>query len=752
MSDENKTNYSADKIKAVSGIEHVRLRPAMYIGDIGEKGLHHLVWEILDNAVDEAMAGYANKIKVELLSENVVSIEDNGRGIPVDIHPQLKKPAVEIIFTHLGAGGKFSKDIYKYSGGLHGVGATVVNALSKWTEVIVKRDGKEFKQIYERGKTKTPLQFLREISERNTGTKVTFEPDDEIFETTKFDPAKIEKRVKELAFLNPGVKFIFKDHVHGIEKEFLYKEGIKALVKEISPKELLFEPIYIKGEKDNIILEAAFAYNNSYSETIESFVNNIKTPGHGTHVNAFKTALVKAINKALSGMKVNKELKQGFTYDDLKEGLVLVVSAKVPNPQFEGQTKDKLGNSEVKKIGEKIFYEELLKIFQKKRDITLKIAEKALQAKRAREAAKRAKQLVRRKSFLENLDLPGKLTDCIEKDNKKTELFIVEGDSAGGTAKQARDKRFQAILPLRGKILNVEKSSLKKILENQEVKTLIQAIGTGIKENFNYENRRYGKIIIMTDADVDGSHIRALLLTLFYNLMRPLIEKGHIYIALPPLYRLKKGDEVIYVLDDKEMEKIVRKLLKEKFNLDNEFISNVFEFNELLKGIRVNEEALEAILESKNYNELIENLKKKGIEFKETNNFIEIEGETFSKEELFEEYLFTRLRELYKLIKEKLPLKIEKEEKELNNIFNLYEKLRELALKDYEIQRYKGLGEMNSEQLWETTMDPKTRKIKQITIEDAIEAEKTIKALMGENTKIRKEIIFEEAYKANLDV
>ena len=745
-------NYSAEQIKAVSGIEHVRLRPAMYIGDVSERGLHHLVWEILDNAVDEAMAGYANKIKVELLSENVVSIEDNGRGIPVDVHPQLKKPAVEIIFTHLGAGGKFSKEVYKYSGGLHGVGATVVNALSKFTEVIVKRDGKEFKQVYEKGMTKSPLIFLRNISEKNTGTKVTFEPDNEIFEITKFDPSKIEKRLKELAFLNPGVKFIFRDHVHGIEKEFFYKEGIKALVKEITPKDLIFEPLYLKVEEKGVIIEVSFSYNDSYSETIESFVNNIKTPGHGTHVLAFKNALVKAVNKVLSSMKVEKEMKEGFTYEDLKEGLVLVVSAKVPDPQFEGQTKDKLGNSEVKKM-DKLIMEELIKIFQKKKDILRKIAEKALEAKRAREAAKRAKQLVRRKSFLDNLNLPGKLTDCVERDNTKTELFIVEGDSAGGTAKQARDKKFQAVLPLRGKILNVEKSSLSKILNNEEVKTLIQAIGTGIRDNFNYENRRYGKIIIMTDADVDGSHIRALLLTLFYNLMRPLIEKGHIFIALPPLYRLKKGNEIIYVLDDKELEKIKKKILNEK-GINNLLLSQIFEFDELVKSLKISYEAIDIIINSNNLEELKKNLREKSIEFKEYYEFIEIEGETFNKEDLFNSFLFERLRHLYKEIKKQLPIVIKEKDQEikLENIYSLAEDLSKIALKDYEVQRYKGLGEMNADQLWETTMNPKTRKIKQVTIEDALEADKMIRALMGEDTKKRKEIIFEEAYKANLDI
>jgi len=746
--------YTAEQIKAVSGIEHVRLRPAMYIGDVSERGLHHLIWEILDNAVDEAMAGYANKIKVELLSENIVSIEDNGRGIPVDIHPQLKKPALEIIFTHLGAGGKFSKEAYKYSGGLHGVGATVVNALSKFTEVIVRRDGKEFKQVYEKGVAKSPLTFLRVVSEKNTGTKVTFEPDNEIFEISRFDPSKIEKRLKELAFLNPGVKFIFKDHVHNKEKEFFYKDGIKALIKELCPKEksLFFDPIYLKVEEKGVILEIAFSYNDSYNEITESFVNNIKTPGHGTHVFAFKSALVKSVNKVLSSMKVEKEMKEGFTYDDLKEGLISVVSAKVPEPQFEGQTKDKLGNSEVKKM-DKLIFEELIKIFQKKKDIIKKIAEKALETKRAREAAKRAKQLVRRKSFLDNLNLPGKLTDCIEKDNTKTELFIVEGDSAGGTAKQARNKKFQAVLPLRGKILNVEKSSLNKILNNEEVKTLIQAIGTGIKENFNYENRRYGKIIIMTDADVDGSHIRALLLTLFYNLMRPLIEKGHVFIALPPLYRLKKGKEVIYVLDDKELEKIKKKILNEK-GLSNFLISQIFEFEELVKSLKISQESIDIIINSRNLEELKENLRKKEIGFKEYSDHIEIEGEIFNKEDLFNGFIFERLRNLYNDIKKQLPIVIKEGDKEikLNNIFSLARDLSKIALSDYEIQRYKGLGEMNADQLWETTMNPKTRKIKQVKIEDAIEADEMIKALMGEDTKKRKEIIFEEAYKANLDV
>ncbi len=752
------TKYTAKDIKAVSGIEHVRLRPAMYIGDTGERGFHHLLWEILDNAVDEAMAGYAKNIKVTLLSKKVVSVEDDGRGIPVDIHPQLKKPAVEVIFTHLGAGGKFSKDVYKYSGGLHGVGSTVVCALSKWLEVVVKRDGKIYKQRFEKGKAVTPLEIIGKCSKKETGTKVTFEPDDEIFEINEFDPQKIEKRIKSLAYLNPGIKFVFEDKVRNVKKEFLFKEGIKELVKELNEgKELLFnDVIYLKGEEKGVIIEVAFQYNKGYNEIIESFVNNIKTPGHGTHVTGFKTGFTKAINTILKSSKVDKALKQGFSYEDLKEGLVLVVSAKVPNPQFEGQTKDKLGNTEVKTIAEKIVYDNLIKIFNKNKAIVKAIAEKAWEAKKAREAAKKAKQLVRRKSFLDNLALPGKLTDCIEKDNTKTELFIVEGDSAGGTAKQARDKRTQAVLPLRGKILNIEKSNLSKILSNEEIKTLVQAIGTGIGKDFNKENLRYGKIIIMTDADVDGSHIRALLLTFFYRFMRPLIEEGHIYVALPPLYRLKKGKEVIYVLDDKEMQKIKKELIKKNLNVSELIISDAFELEELLEKYKhLNKKILKTLLESKDIKEFKEKLNENKIKFKENEELgiIEVEGFNIYYEDV-NSLVLERAREVYERLKKQMPLKIKykNEEIELKEPIELAQELSKWALKDYEIQRYKGLGEMNVEQLWETTINPETRQIKRITIEDAAEADKIIEMLMGEKVDKRREFIFEYAYKANLDV
>jgi len=752
------TKYTAKDIKAVSGIEHVRLRPAMYIGDTGERGFHHLLWEILDNAVDEAMAGYAKNIKVTLLSKKVVSVEDDGRGIPVDIHPQLKKPAVEVIFTHLGAGGKFSKDVYKYSGGLHGVGSTVVCALSKWLEVVVKRDGKIYKQRFEKGKAVTPLEIIGKCSKKETGTKVTFEPDDEIFEINEFDPQKIEKRTKSLAYLNPGIKFVFEDKVRNVKKEFLFKEGIKELVKELNEgKELLFnDVIYLKGEEKGVIVEVAFQYNKGYNEIIESFVNNIKTPGHGTHVTGFKTGFTKAINTILKSSKVDKALKQGFSYEDLKEGLVLVVSAKVPNPQFEGQTKDKLGNTEVKTIAEKIVYDNLIKIFNKNKAIVKAIAEKAWEAKKAREAAKKAKQLVRRKSFLDNLALPGKLTDCIEKDNTKTELFIVEGDSAGGTAKQARDKRTQAVLPLRGKILNIEKSNLSKILSNEEIKTLVQAIGTGIGKDFNKENLRYGKIIIMTDADVDGSHIRALLLTFFYRFMRPLIEEGHIYVALPPLYRLKKGKEVIYVLDDKEMQKIKKELIKKNLNVSELIISDAFELEELLEKYKhLNKKILKTLLESKDIKEFKEKLNENKIKFKENEELgiIEVEGFNIYYEDV-NSLVLERAREVYERLKKQMPLKIKykNEEIELKEPIELAQELSKWALKDYEIQRYKGLGEMNVEQLWETTINPETRQIKRITIEDAAEADKIIEMLMGEKVDKRREFIFEYAYKANLDV
>lgn len=472
--------YSAEAIQAVTGLDHVRARPAMYIGDIGERGLHHLVWEILDNAVDEAMAGYAKNITVIIHQDGSVTVEDDGRGIPVDIHPEFKIPAVEMVFTILGAGGKFSKKAYQYSGGLHGVGASVVNALSSWLVVEVYRNGKIYRQEYSYGKPVYPLKVVGDTTKR--GTKVTFKPDDSIFETTTIKFDIIQKRVRELAFLNPGVRFVVIDERKDIKEEFYFENGIVDFVRVLNQaKEPLFdEVIYVKGEKDGVLVEVAFQYTKSYNEVIESFVNNIKTVEGGTHVSGFRAALTRSMNKTLSGMKLPKELKSGVSGDDLREGLTAVISVKVPEPQFEGQTKTKLGNQDVKRIVESVVGDYLLEYFEKNKDIALKIAEKAIEAAIAREAARKAKEISRRKSFLEDSSLPGKLADCSESDPQLCELFIVEGESAGGSAKQGRDRRTQAILPLKGKILNVEKARIDKILSNEEIRAIVNAIGTGI--------------------------------------------------------------------------------------------------------------------------------------------------------------------------------------------------------------------------------------------------------------------------------
>ncbi|MDQ7055909.1 MAG: ATP-binding protein [Persephonella sp.] len=478
MSEELKNSteeYKAEAIDVVEGLDHVRARPAMYIGDISERGLHHLVWELVDNAVDEAMAGYAKNISVIINDDGSITVEDDGRGIPVDIHPKTGKPAVEMVFTVLGAGGKFSKKAYQYSGGLHGVGASVVNALSRWLVVEVYRDGKVYRQEYEFGKPITPLKVVGETVK--TGTKVTFMPDDTIFEIVNFRYDTIAKRIRELAFLNPGIRFFVADRRKDIEEEFLYHEGIKDFVRVLNQaKDPLFEEvIYVKDEKNRTIVEVAFQYTKSYNEVIESFVNNVKTVEGGTHVTGFRAALTRAMNKTLSSMRLPKELKSGIKGEDLREGLTAVISVKVPEPQFEGQTKAKLGNQEVKKIVETVVGDYLLDYFEKNKDIAVKIAEKAIEAAVAREAARKAKEISRRKSFLEDSSLPGKLADCSETDPEKCELFIVEGESAGGSAKQGRDRRTQAILPLKGKILNVEKARIDKILSNEEIRSIINA-------------------------------------------------------------------------------------------------------------------------------------------------------------------------------------------------------------------------------------------------------------------------------------
>ncbi len=640
-------NYTAKNINVLKGLEAVRKRPAMYIGDVSSRGLHHLVNEVVDNSIDEALAGYNEKIFVTINKDGSVTVEDKGRGIPVDIHPVEKRSALEVVMTVLHAGGKFDKSSYKVSGGLHGVGVSVVNALSEWCKVEVKREGKRYFQEYKKGMPVAPVKEIGKVSQNDTGTKVTFKPDPEIFRTTEFKFNILAERMRELAYLNKNVTIKIKDERDGREETYHYKGGIIEFVKYLDEKRTpLHKPIYIEGEKENTPVEIAFEYTDNYSDNIHSYVNNINTIEGGTHLVGFKTALTRTFNNYAAKNNLIKETKKGkitLTGDDFREGLTAVISVKVMEPQFEGQTKTKLGNSEVKSVVETIVGEKLNDYLEEHPSVAKKIIDKCMRAAEAREAARKARDLIRRKNALDTLHLPGKLADCSITDPEHCEIYLVEGDSAGGSAKQGRDRRFQAILPLRGKILNVEKSKLNKILENNEVQAIISAIGAGIGDDFDPSKARYGKIIIMTDADVDGSHIRTLLLTFFYRYMKDLIAEGKVYIAQPPLYKIKKGKEEFYAFDDEERDRILKRF--------------------------------------------------------KTNGDTSEDG----------------------------------------------------TPKGVTISRYKGLGEMNPEQLWETTMNPETRTILQVTLE-GIETEKTFQTLMGDDVQPRREWIEENAKYANLDV
>nr|WP_263325261.1 DNA topoisomerase (ATP-hydrolyzing) subunit B [Neobacillus sp. Marseille-Q6967] len=630
--------YEADQIQVLEGLEAVRKRPGMYIGSTSGKGLHHLVWEIVDNSIDEALAGYCDEINIIIEEDNSITVKDNGRGIPVGMHEKMGRPAVEVIMTVLHAGGKFGGGGYKVSGGLHGVGASVVNALSTFLEVFVHRDGHIHYQKYERG---VPAADLKIIGDTDiTGTITHFKPDDEIFtETLVYEYDILATRLRELAFLNRGIKITIEDkRVENKRNEYYYEGGIKSYVEHLNrTKEVIHEePIYIESERDGISVEVALQYNEGYTESIYSFANNIHTYEGGTHESGFKTALTRVINDYGRKSSLIKENDTNLSGEDVREGITAIVSIKHPDPQFEGQTKTKLGNSEVRTITDSLFASHFDKFMLENPNVARKIVEKGLMAARARLAAKKARELTRRKSALEVSSLPGKLADCSSKDPSESELYIVEGDSAGGSAKQGRDRHFQAILPLRGKILNVEKARLDKILSNNEVRAMITAIGTGIGGDFDISRARYHKIVIMTDADVDGAHIRTLLLTFFYRYMRQILEAGYVYIAQPPLYKVQQGKRVEYAYNDKELERI---------------------FAELPSQPKPN------------------------------------------------------------------------------------------------IQRYKGLGEMNPEQLWDTTMDPATRTMLQVSLEDAIEADETFEMLMGDKVEPRRNFIEENAqYVKNLDI
>ena len=648
-------SYTEKDIQVLKGMEHVRKRPAMYIGDVSSRGLHHLAYEVVDNAIDEALAGYCDKIILSINKDGSVTVEDNGRGIPTGPHPTEKISTLEVVMTQLNAGGKFNRDTYKVSGGLHGVGVSVVNALSEYLEVEVYRDGKIFYQKYKRGAAEKPVKETGKVKQK-TGTRVTFMPDKEIFKNTVFKYETIEDRLRELAYLNKDLLIIIKDERIDKVVEFKFKGGLVDFVKYLDEgeKTITNKPIFIIGEREGVLLEIAFQYNDSYSDDILTFVNNINTIEGGTHLEGFKAALTRTLNNY--GLKNNiiKSDKLTLTGDDFREGLTCVISAKIPEPQFEGQTKTKLGNSEVKGIVQSITGEQLNQYLEENPSVAKKILEKCVRAAEVREAARHARELARRKNALEISGLPGKLADCSSTDPALCELYLVEGDSAGGSAKQGRDRRFQAILPLKGKILNVEKARKNKIYENEEIRTMITAIGAGIgdSEEFNESKIRYDKIIIMCDADVDGSHIRTLLLTFFFRHMRPIIDTGKLYIAQPPLYKIKKGKTEIYAYDDDERD-------------------------DILKGFKVDKKA------------------------------VVIEGEE--------------------------PTGTEGGTK-------------------VHISRFKGLGEMNPEQLWETTMNPETRTILLVTNENASGAEKMFKKLMGEEVEPRRKFIEENAKYAKIDI
>ncbi len=798
--------YDAGNITVLEGMDAVRMRPAMYIGDTFSRGLHHLVYEVVDNSVDEALAGYASEIEVSINEGETITVIDNGRGIPVDIHAKEKKPAVEVVLTTLHAGGKFDHDSYKVSGGLHGVGVSCVNALSDWLEVEIKRDGKIYHQRYERGKTASKLSVVGKT--KGTGTKVTFKPDRSIFKQTHvFAYDILAKRLRELAFLNNGlmIKLIDKRSEREKENVYHYKGGIKEFVNYLNTdKGVLHDKIvYFSREKDGITIEVAMQYNDGYSENVLSFANNINTSEGGTHLSGFRSALTRAVNTYSKSKKLIKEDEVSISGDDAREGLTVVISTKIPNPQFEGQTKTKLGNSEVEGIVASATFEALTTFFEENPPVANKIVGKIVLASRAREAARKARELTRRKGALDGGGLPGKLADCSQRDPALCELYLVEGDSAGGSAKQGRDRAFQAILPLKGKILNVEKSRLDKILSNEEIRTIITALGAGVGDEFNPEKLRYHKIIIMCDADVDGSHIRTLLLTLLYRQMRSLIEKGYVYIAQPPLYKVKRGKREEYIETEEELTDLILdlgieglKLTKIKgkntFNSTQlkDILGSLTELEHLIKVMHRRGIAFEDYI--KEYNEKTQTLPMYMIKVESKIRFIvddkelaeitkdavdvkyiEIfEGQDvlaiqkkfeklgltlaeFVKPEIPKEYTQNKSakKEKNEGLKPLFSIAIENDEHEFYSLKEVLDFVRNQANKGIHIQRYKGLGEMNPQQLWDTTMDPARRTILRVMLEDAAEVDKVFSVLMGDEVEPRRKFIETNAHEVkDLDI
>jgi len=757
------TKYGAENIKVLKGLEAVRKRPGMYIGDTGVKGLHHLIYEVVDNSIDEAMAGYANVIKVKVNKDGSVTISDNGRGIPVDIHPEEKIPAATVVLTVLHAGGKFDNKTYKVSGGLHGVGVSVVNALSKKLTMTIKRDGKIWQQEFTRGK---PINDLAVIGNTNkTGTTIEFVPDEEIFETTEFKSDILRKRLKELAYLNPNITIHFENEIDNIKETYHFEGGIKDFVKTLTNKEHITDVIYynehFSDEEKALDVEVALCYDSGYDEKTLSFVNNIRTPDGGTHESGFKAGLSKAIiNYINKNMKLKENIK--VTGDDVKEGLNAIVSIKMSEPQFEGQTKGKLGSSYVKPITQKVTYEFLTRFFEENPNTAKLIAEKAIAAARSRIAAKKARDLTRKQSKVGVGTLPGKLADCQTKNPDEAELYLVEGDSAGGSAKQGRDRYFQAILPLRGKILNTQKSTDAKALSSEEIKNIITAIGTGIGKDFDIEKTRYKKIIIMTDADVDGSHIQTLIMTFFFNHLRELIERGYLYIAQPPLYRYKKGKVEKYLKDDKELNEF---LIEQGINfIEIEGVGKP-ELKELLKNAALYKLLLERLTKRFNIPEviryMIENGNLDGLEeylskfgfsiiskhdnhyYIQTNRGLE---EITIDDKLLNHPLFVEAKKVYEKLKEYKDLV-------KGDYLELLDEVIRKARQGAHIQRYKGLGEMNPEQLWDTTMDPENRGLVQVTLEDAKRAAEKFELFMGSEVGPRREYIQANAKEVeNIDI